>query len=141
MSTPIESLVESLAIKLWGLAAAKVEVRIEAELAAVQRDLLAEARQLRELGTELGNAVADRLEATNKRITREWAVMEQSLCSQPLLARQGGRRFANGAVPAEPNLARRSRGRPRKNSLSDPTGMAQETTANPSGMRDKEPLP
>ena len=115
-----------------------------AELAVVRGDLLDEAQRHREQGTELGKAIADGLEAASERIAREWMAMEESLCSQPALAGKGGNRVANDSILSgrKPGDGKRSRGRPRKNSLLPGLGESElETSALAAGTPDKEFAP
>jgi hypothetical protein len=139
----IENLVESLALRLWGLVAVKVEARMVVELAVVRAELLAEAQQHRELGTELGKAIADGFEAASERITREWMVMEKTLCSQPVTGGKDRHHVANDSIllGRKPSDGKRSRGRPRKSAPSGLGVSEQETSAISAGTPNKELVP
>ena len=116
MSPLSEPLVESLTVKLWSLVAAKVETHIAAEMGQVQLELVEMAQRHRESGTEYGRTVADRLEATSGRLARQWLLLSRlRIGCMPAASSAGGitsvgPRSANGS-----NNAKRSRGRPRRN--------------------------
>jgi hypothetical protein len=142
LSSSVENLVDSLSLRLWGLVAVKVEARMVVELAAVRGELLDEAQKHRELGTDLGQIVADGLEAASEKITRDWMTIE-ALSTRPVGGRKDGHRDATNSIHAARSQSdeKRSRGRPRKNSLPLLGDSEQESASISSGAPSKELVP
>jgi hypothetical protein len=143
VSSSIENLVDSLSLRLWGLVAVKVEARMVVELAAVRGELLNQALKHRELGTDLGKVVADGLEAASERIMRDWMASDLGLSARTVGGRKDGNRDLISAFPASRTQSdeKRSRGRPRKNSLPRLGDGEHESSSVSTGAPIKELVP
>jgi hypothetical protein len=109
-----DRLLKRLRVGLWTIAASQIEVGIAAELADVQRELLEQATTYRETGSELGNALAVRLEAAAARITAALADADDVLQGSTDVASRRRPARDKTSLPSPDGEMKRSRGRPRK---------------------------
>jgi hypothetical protein len=116
-----EKLLQRIGAALWAIAIARVDTRLAAELAEIQTELIAQAQEYRSQQSELGEALAVRLEDAAERVARDWISTEQSKGSAPHAGASSRRRTASGSLElsGEQSAARRPRGRPRKAVPSD----------------------
>ncbi len=134
----IDGLLDSLSVRLWSLVAVKVAARMAEESVAVQCALLDQAEQYRSLQTEVGQAIAERLDTLAARIARDWAAIEETLVFRSAPTNRDRRSGASSpaTLGKEPAGAKRSLGRPRKTAetaaartAADPVLFPREQTA------------
>jgi hypothetical protein len=135
-----EQLLQRISAGLWSLAAARVEICLAAELAAIHSDLMEQSGKLRGLETEQASALAARMEAVAERVTREWTAEDApSRSRRPATAL--GRQLSNGAAGSstEPPDSKRARGRPRKSATVEMLGDDRQPSTSPAGGLKEEP--
>jgi hypothetical protein len=128
----------AMSAALWSIAVARIEVCLAAELAGIQSELVAHAKEYRSQQSGLGESLAVRLEEAAERITRDWTNAELSKRNPPLAGAVSRRPPGSGrlGVSDEQSATKRPRGRPRKDSPSgepNEAALAAVAEQNPNG--------